>query len=78
MSDKIVGKIVKLSPATTKVSVERVKKHRLYGKQYKITKKFLVDNTKNIGEIGNIVEIIQTKPVSKNKRWKISKIIEGK
>ena len=61
---------------TVVVMVERLKKHPLYKKTLRVRKKFKAHDEKNECNIGDIVEIMETRPLSKEKRWRVSKIIE--
>lgn len=56
------------------VLVETVKKHPLYGKTFKRSKKYLVDDLLNV-KPGDIVEIIKVRPISKRKHWKLNKVL---
>jgi small subunit ribosomal protein S17 len=58
------------------VSVERKIKHPIYGKFMKLTKKFLAHDEKNECNPGDTVSIMETRPMSKNKRWRLVEIIE--
>ena len=58
------------------VSVERKVKHPLYGKFVKNSKKFLAHDEKNECNIGDTVRIMETRPISKRKRWRLVEIIE--
>ena len=58
------------------VLVERRVKHKMYGKFIKKSKKFFAHDEKNICGIGDIVSIMETKPMSKNKCWRLIKVIE--
>ena len=58
---------------TVVVSVSRFVKHPKYGKFYKINKKYKAHDEENKCKIGDKVEIIETKPISKDKRFKIVK-----
>jgi small subunit ribosomal protein S17 len=61
---------------TIVVSVERKLKHPKYGKYVKKTNKFMAhDETDQCG-VGDLVRIMETRPLSKNKRWRIVEIIE--
>lgn len=59
---------------TATVLVERIAMDPLYKKTFIRTKKYLVDDSLSCKE-GDIVEIVKIKPVSKNKHWKIAKIV---
>ncbi|WP_427340466.1 30S ribosomal protein S17 [Caloranaerobacter sp. DY30410] len=61
---------------TIVVAVERFVSHPLYGKQIKRTTKFKAHDENNECGIGDIVEIMETRPLSKHKRWRLVRIIE--
>ena len=67
-SDKMTKSIV--------VSVERKLKHPMYGKFVKRTNKFTAHDEKNECNIGDTVRIMETRPISKNKRWRLVEIVE--
>ena len=58
---------------TIVVSVSRFVKHPLYGKFYKVSKKYKAHDEENTFEIGDKVEIMETRPISKDKRFKVVK-----
>lgn len=58
------------------VSVERKVKHPIYGKFVKKSTKFLAHDEKNETNIGDKVRIMETRPLSKNKCWRLVEIIE--
>ena len=58
------------------VLVERRVKHKMYGKFIKKSKKFLAHDEKNVCGIGDRVSIMETRPLSKNKCWRLLKVIE--
>lgn len=58
------------------VEIETKKKHPMYGKFVKQTNKFMAHDEKNDCNIGDTVKIMETRPVSKNKRWRLVEIIE--
>ena len=58
------------------VSVERKKKHEMYGKFIKLTKKFHAHDEKNDCNEGDTVRIMETRPLSKTKNWRLVEIIE--
>ena len=58
------------------ISVERKVKHAIYGKFVKQTTKFMAHDEKNDCNIGDTVRIMETKPMSKNKCWRLVEIIE--
>lgn len=56
---------------TIVVSVSRFVKHPLYGKYYKINKKYKAHDEENKYKIGDKVEIVETSPISKDKKFKV-------
>ncbi|MDO8659210.1 MAG: 30S ribosomal protein S17 [Candidatus Parcubacteria bacterium] len=58
---------------TIVVTVSRFIKHPLYGKFYKVSKKYKAHDEENKYKIGDEVEIIETKPISKDKRFRVVK-----
>ena len=58
------------------VSVESREKHPIYGKFIKKTKKFMAHDDKNECGIGDTVRIMETRPMSKLKRWRMVEILE--
>jgi len=58
------------------VLVERREKHAMYGKYLKKSNKFLAHDEKNECNEGDVVRIMETRPLSKNKRWRLAEIIE--
>ncbi|MBI5915976.1 MAG: 30S ribosomal protein S17 [Bacteroidetes bacterium] len=61
---------------TISVKVERRLRHPLYGKSVKLSKKFMAHDENNDCGIGDLVRITETRPLSKNKRWRLVEIIE--
>lgn len=61
---------------TITVSVERKVKHPIYGKFLKKTTKFMAHDEKNECSIGDTVKIMETRPLSKNKSWRLIEVIE--
>ncbi len=61
---------------TIVVKVERRVKHPIYGKFVKKTSKFVAHDEKNECGIGDTVQIMETRPLSKRKRWRLTKIVE--
>ncbi len=58
------------------VSVERKEKHPKYGKFVKVTKKFMAHDEKEECGAGDTVRIMETRPLSKRKRWRLVEVIE--
>lgn len=72
-----VGQVVsnKMEKSIT-VAVLRKEKHPMYGKFVNKTSKFTAHDEKNECGIGDLVKIAETRPLSKNKRWRLVEIIE--
>lgn len=58
------------------VRVERSSRHPVYGKVVKKASKFKVHDEKNIAKVGDKVRIRETRPLSKEKRWKLIEVIK--
>lgn len=61
---------------TITVSVERKVKHPLYGKFVKKSTKFHAHDEKNECSIGDLVKIMESRPLSKTKRWRLVEVVE--
>ncbi len=61
---------------TISVKVERRIRHTLYGKSVKLSKKFMAHDENQDCNIGDVVRIMETRPLSKNKCWRLVEIIE--
>jgi small subunit ribosomal protein S17 len=61
---------------TITISVERRVKHPMYGKFVKSTKKFKAHDENNECKTGDTVKIMETRPLSKTKRWRLVEILE--
>jgi small subunit ribosomal protein S17 len=71
-----VGRVVSNKmQKTIVVAVESLKKHRIYKKTYKVTRKFKAHDEENSANMGDIVRIEETRPLSKDKRWKLVEIM---
>lgn len=72
-----IGKVVsnKMQKSIT-VLVERKVKHPMYGKFMTKSKKFMAHDEENTAGIGDTVRIAETRPLSKNKRWRLVEILE--
>lgn len=58
------------------IAVESRVKHPMYGKFIKKTSKFMAHDEKNDCNIGDTVKIMETRPMSKNKNWRLVEVIE--
>jgi len=72
-----VGKVVsnKMQKTIT-VAVDRKVKHPIYGKFVNRTTKFKAHDEQNSAGIGDTVRIMETRPISKDKRWRLVEIVE--
>ena len=61
---------------TVTVTVERTFAHPLYGKRVVRTKKYHAHDEANEHKVGDVVRIIETRPLSKTKRWRVVELIE--
>jgi small subunit ribosomal protein S17 len=61
---------------TIVVAVESLKKHRIYKRTYKQTKRFQAHDEENTCQVGDIVRIEETRPLSKMKRWRLVEIVK--
>jgi small subunit ribosomal protein S17 len=61
---------------TIVVAIEEQRKHPLYNKQVIVTKKFKAHDENNTAKTGDIVKIMETRPLSKDKRWRLVEIVE--
>ena len=60
---------------TIVVRVDRAVRHPIYKKNYRVSKKFHAHDEKNEASVGDVVEIVESKPISKKKTWKLKKIL---
>lgn len=71
------GKVVSdAMDKTITVLVETYKVHPLYGKRVKQSKKFKTHDENNLAKVNDIVEIMETRPLSKTKRFRLVKVVE--
>ena len=71
------GKVVSIKEEKTiKVLVTIHRKHAIYGKRVELSKKFTAHDETNDAKMGDIVEIMETRPLSKTKRYCLVKVVE--
>jgi small subunit ribosomal protein S17 len=82
MTDNVLNKVRvgvvasdKMDKSIT-VLIERKLKHPIYGKFVKRSKKFMVHDENNECKVGDTVKITETRPLSKNKSWRVVEIVE--
>jgi small subunit ribosomal protein S17 len=72
-----VGRVVSNKmDKTIVVLVETLKKHRIYKRTFKQTKRFYAHDEENICQIGDLVRIEESRPLSKLKRWRMIEIVK--
>jgi len=72
-----VGKVVSdRMDKTIVVSIERLVKHAVYGRYVRRREKFKVHDEKNECRIGDVVRFMETRPMSKDKRWRFVAVVE--
>ena len=77
MAKKIVGIVTSdVQDKTIVVTVTRRVTHPIYGKQYTVSKKLAAHDETNQAKVGDTVEITETRPISKNKSFKLNRVIE--
>jgi len=71
-----VGKVVSDKPdKTVTVSVETLVRHPLYKKRLRRSRRFMVHDERNEARVGDTVRIIETRPISARKRWRLANIV---
>ncbi len=72
-----IGKVVSNKmDKTIVVAIETRVKHKLYGKYIKRTTKLKAHDEENICQVGDRVKVMETRPLSRHKRWRLVEIIE--
>ena len=74
---ELIGKVVSdKNDKTITVLVETYKTHPLYGKRVKYSKKYAAHDEKNIAKVGDKVRIVETRPLSKTKHFRLVEVVE--
>lgn len=77
MVRKMTGKVISNKmDKTVVVAVERLKTHPLYKKQYRVTARFKAHDEDNAAALGDVVEITEGRPISRDKKFTITKTLE--
>lgn len=72
-----VGRVVSdKMDKTVVIAVERMMRHPLYGKTIRRTKKYKAHDEQNECRVGDLVELVETRPLSREKRWRVRRILE--
>jgi small subunit ribosomal protein S17 len=61
---------------TISVTVERTVRHPLYNRVVRKQKKLMAHDERNEARLGDLVEVMETRPLSKTKRWRLTKVLE--
>jgi small subunit ribosomal protein S17 len=61
---------------TAVVSIVRLKRHPLYGRVQRVTKRIKAHDEANECKVGDRVRIMETRPISKDKNWRVTQILE--
>ncbi len=73
----LVGRVISdKMDKTIVVSVSRTKRHPLYGKVIRLSKKYKAHDEENQAAVGDTVKIVESRPLSKEKRWVMTEILE--
>ena len=74
---EILGRVVSNKMAkSVVVSVERQVRHGMYGKQQRMTSRFMAHDEKNEAQVGDTVALVPSGPLSRRKRWVVTRIVE--
>jgi small subunit ribosomal protein S17 len=74
---RLIGRVTSAKmEKTVVVEIERRKMHRVYKKVIKFTKKVYAHDESNAVEVGSLVQVVESKPLSKTKRWVVEQVLE--
>jgi small subunit ribosomal protein S17 len=74
---EIIGKVV--SDKMTKsvvVTIERQVRHGMYGKQQRLTSRFMAHDEKSEAKVGDTVALVASRPLSRRKRWVVTRVVQ--
>jgi small subunit ribosomal protein S17 len=74
---EILGRVVsnKMTKSVV-VAVPRQVRHGMYGKQQRLTSKFLAHDEANDAKVGDTVALVPSRPISRRKRWVVTRVVE--
>ena len=74
---EIVGRVVsnKMDKSVV-VTIERQVRDGLYGKQLRLTSRFMAHDEKNEAQVGDRVALVASRPISRRKRWVVTRVVE--
>ena len=79
MARKLHGTVVSdKMDRTVVIAVQTVKEHPIYQKKYKVTTKFKAHDDTNSCKVGDLVEVSETRPLSRDKRWQVDRKLTSK
>lgn len=74
---RLIGRVVSdKMQKTVVVAIERRKAHPVYKKVVQTTKKVMAHDETDAIEVGSLVQLVESKPLSRNKRWAVEKVLE--
>lgn len=77
MPKKVIGTVTSdVQDKTIVITVTSRQTHPIYGKQYTVSRKYTAHDEKNEAKKGDRVEVSESRPFSKNKTWKLERVIE--
>lgn len=77
MAKKVTGVVTSdVQDKTIVITLTSRRTHPLYGKQYTESRKFTAHDEENAAKKGDVVEIVECRPISKHKTWKLDRIVE--
>lgn len=79
MARRMTGTVISdIQDKTIVIKTEVRKTHPIYRKQYSVSKKYQVHDEMNEAQIGDVVSVIETRPISRHKTFKLDAIVERK
>ena len=74
---RLVGRVTSdRMQKTVVVSVENLKRHPLYNKVIRQTTKYKAHNPNDVAKLGDLVQIVESQPMSREKRWAVEKVLQ--
>ncbi len=74
---RLVGRVTSdKMQKTVVVSIETLKRHPLYNKVIRRTAKYKAHNPNDAAKLGDLVQIVESQPLSREKRWAVEKVLE--
>lgn len=78
MAKKVTGVVTSsVQDKTIVVTVTARKTHPIYGKQYTVSRKYTAHDENNEAAKGSVVELVECRPISKRKSWKLERIVDA-